>query len=92
MERAPIETDIIFDGYKDVRAGIVKWPMSVIRLTAKAPERLVELADRILLSWRGYTDEKAMILEQSDYTGASIRSVSSTCRASSYQKREYWSD
>lgn len=66
MERAPIETDIIFDGYKDVRAGIVKWPMSVIRLTAKAPERLVELADRILLSWRGYTDEKAMILAETD--------------------------
>ena len=68
MERAPIETDIIFDGYKDVRAGIVKWPMSVIRLTAKAPERLVELADRILLSWRGYTDEKAMILAETDHT------------------------
>ena len=66
MERASIETDIIFDGYKDVRAGIVKWPMSVIRLTAKAPERLVELADRILLSWRGYTDEKAMILAETD--------------------------
>lgn len=66
MERTPIETDIIFDGYKDVRAGIVKWPMSVIRLTAKAPERLVELADRILLSWRGYTDEKAMILAETD--------------------------
>ena len=40
--------------------------MSVIRLTAKAPERLVELADRILLSWRGYTDEKAMILAETD--------------------------
>ena len=66
MERAPIETDIIFDGYKDVRAGIVKWPMSVIRLTAKVPERLVELADRILLSWRGYTDEKAVILAETD--------------------------
>lgn len=66
MERAPIETDVIFDGYKDVKAGIVKWPMSVIRLTAKVPERLVELADRILLSWRGYTDEKAMILAETD--------------------------
>lgn len=62
METAPIETEISFDGFDDVKAGIVKWPMSVIRLTAKDPERLIELGDKILNSWRNYTDEDAMIL------------------------------
>lgn len=66
MERAPIETEISFDGYEDIKAGIVKWPMSVIRLNAKEPERLVDLADKILGSWRGYTDEAAMILAETD--------------------------
>ena len=61
MAKAPVETSISFPGYEDVRAGIVKWPMSVIRLTAPQPDRLVDLADRILTSWRGYTDEKAVI-------------------------------
>ncbi len=51
---------------EDVRAGIVKWPMSVIRLTAPDPERLVDLADRILTAWRGYTDEEAVILAETD--------------------------
>ena len=49
-----------------VKAGIVKWPMSVIRLNAKEPERLIDLADKILGSWRGYTDEAAMILAETD--------------------------
>ena len=66
MEKAPVETPISFPGYEDVRAGIVKWPMSVIRLTAPQPDRLVDLADRILTSWRGYTDESAMILAETD--------------------------
>ena len=66
MEKAPVETAISFPGYEDVRAGIVKWPMSVIRLTAPQPDRLVDLADRILTSWRGYTDESAMILAETD--------------------------
>lgn len=68
METAPIETEISFDGFDDVKAGIVKWPMSVIRLTAKEPERLIELADKILNSWRNYTDENAMILAFTDNT------------------------
>ena len=66
MEKAPVETPISFPGYEDVQAGIVKWPMSVIRITSPRPERLVDLADRILLSWRGYTDEKAMVLAETD--------------------------
>ena len=66
MERAPIETEVSFKGYEDVKAGIVKWPMSVIRLTSEDPQKLVDLADRILASWRGYTDEAAMILAETD--------------------------
>ena len=61
MEKAPVETPFAFPGFGDVRAGIVKWPMSVVRLTAADPARLIELADRILTSWRGYTDESAVI-------------------------------
>ena len=61
MEKAPVETPFAFPGFGDVRAGIVRWPMSVVRLTAADPARLIELADRILTSWRSYTDEKAVI-------------------------------
>lgn len=64
MERAPVETPFTFPGYEDVCAGIVKWPMSVVRLTCADPERLIDLADKILLSWRSYTDREAMILAE----------------------------
>ena len=66
MEKAPVETPFAFPGFEDVRAGIVKWPMSVVRLTAADPARLIDLADRILTSWRGYTDESATILAETD--------------------------
>lgn len=66
MERAPVETALSFEGFDDVAAGIVKWPMSVIRLCCKDADRLVELADRILQSWRGYSDEAAMIFAETD--------------------------
>ena len=66
MEKAPVERIFAFQGYEDVTAGIVKWPMSVVRLTAARPERLVDLADRILHAWRGYTDEAAVIFAQTD--------------------------
>lgn len=65
MERAPIEQELTFCGFEDVKAGIVKWPMSVIRLTCSDPERLVGLANKILLSWRIYTDEAAFIYAKS---------------------------
>ena len=61
MAKAPLEKEITFAGFEDVKAGIVKWPMSVIRLSAPDTERLIELADKILLTWRGYTDEAAFI-------------------------------
>ena len=61
MERAPIERKISFKGYEDVTAGIVKWPMSVIRLTCPDKEHLCDLATKILLRWRIYTDKEAFI-------------------------------
>ena len=66
MEKAPVETEISFPGFEDVRAGIVKWPMSVIRLTCADRTRLAELAERILKAWRGYTDEEAVIYAETD--------------------------
>lgn len=66
MAKAPIEKEITFTGFSDVKAGIVKWPMSVIRLNAPEKGRLIELADKILLAWRGYTDEAAFIFANTD--------------------------
>ena len=66
MAKAPIEKELIFKGFEDVKAGIVKWPMSVIRIKAADKERLIELADRILCAWRGYTDEEAFIFAETD--------------------------
>ncbi|MGI5962507.1 MAG: UDP-glucose--hexose-1-phosphate uridylyltransferase [Lawsonibacter sp.] len=66
MEKAPVETPVTFPGFSDVEAGIVKWPMSVLRISAQDPQRLVELADRILTAWRGYTDEAAVIYAQTE--------------------------
>ena len=61
METAPVEKEITFKGFEDVKAGIVKWPMSVIRLEGKDKARLVDLADKILSCWRGYTDAEAFV-------------------------------
>ena len=66
MEKAPVERDIVFAGYEDIRAGIVKWPMSVIRLTGPDRDRLAELADKILCRWRKYTDEIAFIFAETE--------------------------
>ena len=68
MERASIEKEISFSGFGDIKAGIVKWPMSTIRLQSESPERLAELADKILTAWRSYTDESAFIFAETDGT------------------------
>ncbi len=65
MEKAPIEREISFTGFEDIKAGIVKWPMSVIRLCGDNKERLVSLADKILCTWRTYSDESAFIFAES---------------------------
>ena len=66
MEKAPVEQAVSFPGFADVEAGIVKWPMSVIRLRCEDDARLVDLADKILKAWRGYTDEAAFIFAETD--------------------------
>jgi len=64
MERAPIEREVSFGGYSSVKAGIVNWPLSAIRLRSADKDELVELADNILLAWRGYTDSEAYIFAE----------------------------
>lgn len=66
MAKAPIEKYFTVPGFEDVEAGIVKWPMSVIRTRAKDPERLIELGDKVLKCWREYTDEAAFIFAETD--------------------------
>ncbi|MBQ6030744.1 MAG: UDP-glucose--hexose-1-phosphate uridylyltransferase [Oscillospiraceae bacterium] len=66
MEVSPVEEPLTFRGFEDVQAGIVKWPMSVIRLRGADKERLACLADKILRLWRGYTDEAAVIYAETD--------------------------
>lgn len=66
MAKAPIEEELQFKGFDNVKAGIVKWPMTVIRLSGKNTQPIVDLADKILTSWREYTDEKAFIFARTD--------------------------
>ena len=66
METAPAETELTFAGFEDIHAGIVKWPMSVIRLRGSEPARIADLADRILNAWRGYSDESVGIVAFSE--------------------------
>ena len=66
MAKAPIETEVKFRGFENVKAGIVKWPMSVIRIASEDKLELVELADKILTAWRGYTDEDSFIYAETD--------------------------
>jgi len=66
MAKAPYETEFSLKQFPDVHAGIVKWPMSVIRISSKSKERLVDLADKILTAWRGYTDENSFIYAETD--------------------------
>ena len=66
MAKAPVEKEFTVAGFEDVKAGIVKWPMSVIRLSCKDSDRIIELADKILGKWRGYTDEAAFVFAETD--------------------------
>ena len=68
MAKAPVERNFTVKGFEDVESGIVKWPMSVIRLSAKDSDRVIELADVILNKWRAYTDEAAFIFAETDGT------------------------
>ncbi|MBQ5667554.1 MAG: UDP-glucose--hexose-1-phosphate uridylyltransferase [Oscillospiraceae bacterium] len=66
METAPIREKIVFKGFEDIEAGIVKWPMSVIRLRGSDSARIADLADKILGIWRGYSDESVSVIAFSE--------------------------
>ena len=66
MAKAPIEKPVTIPGYEDVEAGIVKWPLSVLRIRHKDEKKLIDLADHVLKAWRGYTDENAFIFAETD--------------------------
>ncbi len=66
METAPIEKELSFAGYEQISAGIVKWPMSVIRLNGSNPKELADLAEKILNCWRNYSDESVGVVAHSN--------------------------
>lgn len=66
MAKAPIEHHVVFDGYENVEAGIVKWPMSAIRLRSKDTDDIIPLSRKILAAWRGYTDKDAFIFAETN--------------------------
>ena len=66
MAKAKIELPVTIPGYEDVEAGIVKWPLSVLRIRSKDEKRLIDLATHVLANWRGYTDEAAFVFAETD--------------------------
>ena len=68
MEVAPLQKSFTFEGFESVKAGIVQWPMSVIRLTSDSKDDLTNLAEKILLSWRQYSDPSVQVLAESNGT------------------------
>ncbi|GAB5081668.1 UDP-glucose--hexose-1-phosphate uridylyltransferase [Hominimerdicola sp. 21CYCFAH17_S] len=66
MAKAPVEREVVFKGFESVKAGIVRWPMSVIRIASPDRRELTELADKILTCWRGYTDEEAFVFAKTE--------------------------
>ena len=66
MAKAPVEKRVTVKGFEDVQAGIVNWPMSVIRISGPDTERLIALADVILDAWRSYSDEASFILAETE--------------------------
>ena len=66
MAKAPIEKPVVIPGYEDVETGIVKWPLSVLRIRHRDEKRLIDLADHVLNAWRGYADEEAFIFAETE--------------------------
>ena len=85
MELSPVEREIHFAGFEDIKAGIVKWPMSVIRLDGADKARLADLADKILRAWRGYTDADAFIFAETDGVPHSTITPIARRRGSDYE-------
>ena len=68
MAKAPVETSLVFSGFPDVKAGIVRWPMSVIRLSCPDSQRIIQLADKILSAWRAYSDPSVSVYAETEGT------------------------
>lgn len=66
MEKAPVEKEFKINGFEDIKVGKVKWPMSVIRVSSKDTNRLIELADKILSKWGIYNDEENFIFSNTN--------------------------
>lgn len=66
MEAAPVEEEVTIPGYEDLKTGIVKWPMSVLRVTGPDPKRIGELAEKVLNAWRGYTDASVFVFAETE--------------------------
>lgn len=66
MAKAPVEASFRINGFEGVEAGIVKWPMAVLRTRSRNPEELIELGTKVLNAWRAYTDEEAFIFAETD--------------------------
>ena len=66
MARAEVEEQYCFQDFPEVQAGIVHWPMSVLRLRSENPEKVIDLAERVLNRWRGYTDESVFVFAETD--------------------------
>ncbi|NBH34828.1 UDP-glucose--hexose-1-phosphate uridylyltransferase [Clostridiaceae bacterium] len=66
MAKAEMEQKFVMPGFEDVEAGIVYWPMSVLRLRGKDSDRLIDLGEKVLLAWREYTDEAAFVYAKTD--------------------------
>ncbi|MDD3401902.1 MAG: UDP-glucose--hexose-1-phosphate uridylyltransferase [Hespellia sp.] len=66
MASAPIEKAVTIKNYEDVEAGIVKWPLSVLRIRSRDEKRLIELGEHVQQTWRGYTDEAAFIFAETE--------------------------
>ena len=75
MAKAPVRKEVTFTGFEDVTAGIVHWPMSVLRLQSPDPARIVDLADKILQVFRGYSDPSADVLAFTDKDGNQVTGV-----------------
>ncbi len=66
MAVAPIETPIALAQYPMVQAGILKWPMSVIRLTSTDRKALSDACNQILGQWRIYSDSTVGVFAETD--------------------------
>ncbi|MCM1105114.1 MAG: UDP-glucose--hexose-1-phosphate uridylyltransferase [Clostridium sp.] len=85
MAKAPIERSFTVKGFEDVEAGIVKWPMSVIRIKSADSDRLIALADHVLEVWRGYTDESVFIYAETDGEPHNTITPIARCRGGIYE-------